>query len=221
MRDQQDGQILALMVPHVEDLLESLASMDPSPVLAEMTLVPDSVVGEGWRCSDENQTNRREEVKTVVRVVDDRAKNLGDDKKVTGEKPRIPKERGFDGWGTWEDDQKSASESDLWWSDEVMARRLAKYLQPAPRVHRQAVKAHVEEAREAKKSSRWSLFKKEERTPAAAPPQAQTAADSTEDEDATMTVRAEEVTFRRENEMGIWESRTGWGIVVRVRLRQS
>lgn len=34
-----------------------------------------------------------------------------------------------------------------------------------------------------------------------------------------MTVRAEEVSFRRENELGIWESRNGYGIVVRVRKR--
>lgn len=33
-----------------------------------------------------------------------------------------------------------------------------------------------------------------------------------------MHVRAEHVTFRRENEMGIWESKSGWGIVVRLRL---
>ncbi|UNI24504.1 hypothetical protein JDV02_010244 [Purpureocillium takamizusanense] len=39
------------------------------------------------------------------------------------------------------------------------------------------------------------------------------------DEDVAMAVDAQEVTFRRENEMGIWESRTGWGIVVRVRIR--
>ncbi|KAM0330798.1 hypothetical protein ACHAQA_003752 [Verticillium albo-atrum] len=35
-----------------------------------------------------------------------------------------------------------------------------------------------------------------------------------------MKVTAEEVSFRRENEMGIWESMNGWGIVVRVTIRR-
>ena len=34
-----------------------------------------------------------------------------------------------------------------------------------------------------------------------------------------MNVRADHVTFRRENEMGIWESKSGWAIVVRLQLR--
>ena len=34
-----------------------------------------------------------------------------------------------------------------------------------------------------------------------------------------MDVRADHVTFRRENEMGIWESKSGWAIVVRLQLR--
>lgn len=34
-----------------------------------------------------------------------------------------------------------------------------------------------------------------------------------------MDVRAEHVTFRRENEMGIWESKSGWGLVVRLQLQ--
>ncbi|KAK1753109.1 hypothetical protein QBC47DRAFT_52763 [Echria macrotheca] len=41
-----------------------------------------------------------------------------------------------------------------------------------------------------------------------------------QDDRVSVTVRAEEVTFRRENEWGIWESLTGFGIVVRVRVRK-
>jgi hypothetical protein len=40
-----------------------------------------------------------------------------------------------------------------------------------------------------------------------------------EDDAVKMTVRAEEVTFRRENDFGVWESMSGWGIVVTVRVR--
>jgi hypothetical protein len=40
------------------------------------------------------------------------------------------------------------------------------------------------------------------------------------EEAVVMTVRPEEVTFRRENEFGIWESKNGYGLVVRVRTRR-
>ncbi|CRJ80254.1 hypothetical protein HYQ45_006434 [Verticillium longisporum] len=35
-----------------------------------------------------------------------------------------------------------------------------------------------------------------------------------------MKVTAEEVSFRRENEMGIWESMNGWAVVVRITIRR-
>jgi hypothetical protein len=35
-----------------------------------------------------------------------------------------------------------------------------------------------------------------------------------------MVVRADEVTFRKENDFGVWESRTGYGIVVRIRVKK-
>ncbi|POR33828.1 UDP-glucose 4-epimerase [Tolypocladium paradoxum] len=104
-----------------------------------------------------------------------------------------------------------------------MARRLAKHLQPAraaPPVDRQTVRAHVAQAKESSKSSRWGLFKKDE--PPLPPPASSPAPSASAGRDAvTMSAGAEEVTFRRENEMGIWESTTGWGIVVRVRIRNT
>lgn len=107
----------------------------------------------------------------------------------------------------------------LWWSDEAAARRLARHLQPeraAPAVDRQTVRARAAQGRR----SRWGLFKRDEPPPPPVPPVSPPASGPGRD-DVTMSAGAEEVTFRRENEMGIWESRTGWGIVVRVRIRSA
>jgi hypothetical protein len=41
------------------------------------------------------------------------------------------------------------------------------------------------------------------------------------DDRVEMVVRAEEVTFRKENEFGVWESMSGFGIVVTVKTRLS
>ncbi|KAJ4248700.1 hypothetical protein NW762_012538 [Fusarium torreyae] len=204
-RDQRDSEILTLLVPHVEEMLSSIAAMDPPPRLVEMTMVPEEAVGEGWVFSDQDQS------RTVVRVREDR-KLVGDQKQPLKPKRESEKEKAFDEWGRWEDEAQESNPDDvLWWSDHDMAVRLAKYISPE-RVDRQVVKSHVEQA---KKASRWGLFKKNEPSSApSSPPKPQ------EEEPVTMTVKAEEVTFRRENEMGIWEGKTGWGLVVRVKIRQ-
>ncbi|KAF4947199.1 hypothetical protein FSARC_14018 [Fusarium sarcochroum] len=204
-RDQRDSEILTLLVPHVEQMLSSITAMDPPPRLVEMTMVPEEAVGEGWVFSDQDQS------RTVVRVREDR-KLVGDQKQPPKPERQPEKEKAFDEWGRWEDEAQGSNPDDvLWWSDHDMAMRLAKYISPE-RVDRQVVKAHVEQA---KKASRWGLFKKNEpSTPPAPLPKPQ------EEEPVTMTVKAEEVTFRRENEMGIWEGKTGWGLVVRVKIRQ-
>ncbi|KAF4981380.1 hypothetical protein FZEAL_2810 [Fusarium zealandicum] len=207
-RDQRDSEILTLLVPHVEDLLSSVAAMEPPPRLVEMTMVPEEAVGEGWAFTDEDRSG------TVVRIQEDR--KLQGDQKPAAKPVRTPQEeKAFDEWGRWEDEEEESTPSDiLWWSDADMARRLAKYLQPE-RVDRQVVKAHVEQAKQEKKAARWGLFKKAEPSPPPAP-----APPRVEEDPVSMTVKAEEVTFRRENEMGIWVGKTGWGLVVRVRIRR-
>ena len=208
-RDQHDSEILGLIVPHMETLLSSIAAMDPPPRLVEMTMVPEEAVGKEWKYSDEDQ------LRSVVRVRRD-IKIDGDKKKPVEPAQEPPKQRAFDDWGRWDDAGSSErKESYLWWSDMDMAVRLANHLQPK-RVDRQVVKAQVEQAKEVKKSNRWSLFKRTETPPPApTPPRVQE-----EEEDVSMTVIAEEITFRRESDMGIWESQRGWGLVVRVRVKQ-
>ncbi|RSL96269.1 hypothetical protein CEP52_011584 [Fusarium oligoseptatum] len=73
-RDQRDSEILTLLVPHVEDLLSSIAAMDPPPRVVEMTMVPEEAVDHHWVFSDEDRS------RTVVRVLEDR-KLQGDEKR--------------------------------------------------------------------------------------------------------------------------------------------
>ncbi|KAF5017009.1 hypothetical protein F66182_11133 [Fusarium sp. NRRL 66182] len=207
-RDQQDNEILTLLVPHVEQMLSSIAAMEPPPRLAEMTMVPEEAVGGEWVFSDQHES------RTIVRV-QQHDKLAGDQKHAPRHEGEPEKEKAFDDWGRWEDDaQASTPDNVLWWSDRDMAIRLAKYMSPE-RVDRQVVRAHVEQAKQEKRAPRWGLFKKAEPTTPPTPPRAREV-----EEPVAMTVKAEEVTFRRENEMGIWEGKTGWGLVVRVKIRQ-
>ncbi|KAK0750278.1 hypothetical protein B0T18DRAFT_437521 [Schizothecium vesticola] len=133
---------------------------------------------------------------------------------------------GFDAWGRFDDASpldapftSTTAPPPTFFTDEDIARRLASYLEPKAevKVERRAVQAAVEPS-----SSRWRWGgrKKEERggfaavtaVSAAAPGLAGTGGGGVK-----VTVRAEEVTFRRENEIGLWESLSGFGVVVRVR----
>lgn len=154
-----------------------------------------------------------------------------DDDDDTG--PQVHKDSrayGFDAWGRFNDasplDGPAATNTPpppTFFTDEDIARRLASYLEPKAevKVERRAVQAAVESS----SSSRWRWGrKKEETTPggfaavtaasAAAPGLAGTGGVAG---GVRVTVRAEEVTFRRENEIGLWESLSGFGVVVRVR----
>ncbi|KAH7153264.1 hypothetical protein EDB81DRAFT_451779 [Dactylonectria macrodidyma] len=203
-RDERDSEILALLVPHIEGFIQSITAMNRPPRLLEMTMVPEGSVGKEWIFSDEDQTRK------VVRIRED-AKLKGDSKG----KPETPRQREFDDWGRWDEPVSSAPDESLWWSDDEMASRLAKYLQPE-RPRRVAPLPFVAPV-QPRKSSGWGMFKKPDAPPS---PSLPSQASRNEEEEVSMTVKAEEVTFRRENEMGIWESKTGWGLVVSIRIRQ-
>lgn len=170
-------------------------------------MVPGDAIGQDWSFSDDHQLHR------LIRVYQDR-KGIDVKHRPCEPEPEPVKDaqKPFDDWGRWKDDsQPPPPQGILWWQDHDLARRLAKYIQPE-RIDRTVVKAHMAQE---KKSSRWGLFKKNDPTPASPPPPPVQNKDP-----VTMTVDAEEVTFRRENEMGIWETSTGWGLVVRVKIRQ-
>lgn len=192
-QDEADNLILSLLIPHVEECLASIATIHPAPSLVEATLVPDAAVDETWHTTDDD--DRRDGIfNSVIRV---------------SEHSKIP--------SVQKRSSTSQSNNELWWSDEDMARRLASHLQPArptAAVDRQTVREHVAQQ---KKSSRWGLFKGS--SSSSSHPRIAQATPKTK-EDITMTVVADEKAFRKENDLGIWESKTGWGIVIRVKIRQ-
>ncbi|KAK1981127.1 hypothetical protein LZ30DRAFT_593407 [Colletotrichum cereale] len=219
--------LLPLLTPHITSLLTRLGTTPHPPTLAELYLVPAAAVGPEWSIASDADT-RAGEFAQVTRVspkTDPDSKRGGSDVRraawsanaeAAGSSSR---DYAFDEWGRWDDDADAAStskEGRWWWDDEALARRLAKRLQPEPKLDRTVVSAAVEQAREEKKAARWGMFRSGTESPSPS-----SSAQRPPEEDVVMTVRAEEVTFRRENEMGIWESMRGYGIVARVRIRKT
>lgn len=140
----------------------------------------------------------------------------------------------FDDWGRWDDGPAAgggtgAAAGDLlWWNDEDMARRVAAHLRPAEHVvvERRQVHAVVERAKEESKGWLWRRKSAKTTPTTTAAPRATVAAGpraraAVPDDSATMTVQAQEVTFRKENEFGVWESLNGFGVVVTVNIRRA
>ncbi|KAM3507335.1 hypothetical protein MY11210_007180 [Beauveria gryllotalpidicola] len=226
-QDQHDTQLLALLVPHVEALLASVAALLDER-LVQATLVPAEAVAADWTPAE------TEDMQSVVRVRTRLAptKMAGDSKQPAANGGGGAEQHEFDGWGRWGEDAarggKQEEEEKLWWKDEDMAKRLARYLQPkrkaVPVDRPTTVAAKVAEARKSK--SKWNMFGGGRNSSSEGYGSTAPAAASTQDaavgvaDDVSMHVTAEEVTFRRENGMGIWESSTGWAVVVRVRVRK-
>ncbi|KAK1775426.1 hypothetical protein QBC45DRAFT_422155 [Copromyces sp. CBS 386.78] len=123
-----------------------------------------------------------------------------------------------------------------WFTTPILARRIASLLRPEPTLARKTVQAAVEAAPKtptspsSKKSGFGSFFrrssssKSDPQTPPPPPPPTERVITPVrhgamlEDDGITMTVRPEELTFRRENEFGVWESLTGWAVVVSIKV---
>jgi len=123
-------------------------------------------------------------------------------------------------------------EGEMWfWRDEDMAIRLAGYLKPAPNLKNAPLPPRKEEVKAAaeQSSSRgfWGRKKSSvnaaERPPLVEDRKAEPVAlpAETEQEKVLMTVKAEEVVFRTENDFGIYETRRGFGIVLKLRVQQA
>ncbi|KZL86564.1 nad dependent epimerase dehydratase family protein [Colletotrichum incanum] len=228
--------ILPHLTPHITSLLTRLGTTPHPPTLTELYLVPAAAVGPEWSIASDAD-RRAGEVAQVIRVkpeADPDSKGGADRKRADTSASTTAasssREYEFDEWGRWDDDADTASTSEegqWWWNDEALARRLAKRLQPEPKLDRTVVSAVMEQARTEKKAGRWGMFRSGSESPSSsssAPPLARQSEKATplkQEEDVAMTVRAEEVTFRKENEMGIWESMRGYGIVARVRIRRT
>ncbi|EGO56019.1 hypothetical protein NEUTE1DRAFT_68140 [Neurospora tetrasperma FGSC 2508] len=155
----------------------------------------------------------------------------------SGSAPARPGDYTFGEWGRFETEASSSSsrsqfgpeEAWNWFATPTLARRIASLLRPEPTLARKTIQAAVESPKSptspsSKKSGFGSFFrrtsKSEPQTPTPTERLITPVRDGAmlEQDRITMTVRAEEVTFRRENEFGLWESVGGWGVVVSIKV---
>jgi hypothetical protein len=226
-----DLAFISLIIPHIESLLHKIASRPHPPALAELIIVPSAPVA-GWEFSGERP--KPGEARELVRVVDtlgvakQHGRNGSDSEGESGHgmsksNPWQTRDE-FDDWGRWGDEMdgghKRKDPGDWWWSDEVLAARLARHVQPKASKPRTPELAPVEPPKSpaARKSSIWGIFKSPDPvTPMRPTPT--TSRSAQDDEPVSMSAKAEEVAFRRENALGVMESKSGNAIVVRVRTR--
>lgn len=234
----QDLELITLLVPHVEGFLSDLAGMARNPPVAELTFVPEAAVPKAWIMSGAQERRREGEVVQLVRVEpehrDGKGGKGGDERKSIEPSSGLRdwKAVQFDEWGRWDEDSNDSNNSGpatwWWWRDEAMARRLATYLQPRtePKVERKHVQAVVQQVKEERRGWGWGRKKsttneRSSASPAPLSPATDVPKTASEEDRVTMTVRPDEITFRRENEFGIWEGMTGWGVVVTVKIRRT
>jgi hypothetical protein len=122
----------------------------------------------------------------------------------------------------------------MFWRDEDMARRLARYLRPDKDLKNAELPPRKEQIKAAEQASQitsrgfWGRKKSslvgaerpvlvEESRNLKVDPPVNSALAGTEDQ-VLMDVKAEEVVFRTENDFGIYETRRGWGIVLKLRV---
>lgn len=233
-RLNQDLTLTSLLTPPITSLLHAFATSPTLPPLAELTLVPAAAVPPDWIFStptvDSARPRKTGEIRRLERVSLDKeaaekllphgAEERGGNDEGSSGSNAAQRSNEFDDWGRWgaeTDGGPAAPAEHLWFADEALAIRLAKLLQPAtPQAPPQPPPP---EPLPPARTSKWgALFKSPDPLEPArrAPRQvAEKVGDG-----VSMTVRAEEVTFRRENELGIWESRSGFGVVVRIRSRR-
>ena len=227
-RLSRDLALTTLLTPPITSLLHAFATAPTLPPLAELTLVPAAAVPPDWIFASpaadggarkSGEIRRLERVEVGKEVMEELFPHGAEERDDKGTKPGE-----FDEWGRWGDDTNggpSPPPSHLWFADEALAIRLSKLLQPAAPPPPPPPPAPEPQA--TTRTSKWgALFK----SPDPLEPARRTrrvgekGGAGAGGEGVVMTVREEEVTFRRENEMGIWESRSGFGVVVRVRSRR-
>ncbi|KAI8957940.1 hypothetical protein F5Y11DRAFT_62293 [Daldinia sp. FL1419] len=242
-----DASLLDHIVPLLEEFLLDLGARQIPVPLATLTLVPGAAVPKNAVLSGMEDMRRRGEICRVSRIsIEGFGKDFKDSKVGSGthKSPKISEDpswapgQEFSDWGRFDEpgsplDDVADKIKTLWWRDEEMAHRLANYLQPkrekkpSPKLNT-VVQAVVEQrlpAKKEKKSWFWGKRAKEQTSPEPIvpnPPQIDAVIDDTEElqkQGADMTVTAQEVAFRQENELGIWESVRGWAIVVAVKVK--
>ncbi|KAI2634095.1 hypothetical protein GGS26DRAFT_30073 [Hypomontagnella submonticulosa] len=236
-----DALLLDYIVPIVEEFLADLGAR-PTPIpVATLTLVPGAAVPQNAALSGLEDMKRRGELCRVSRIT---INSTGKDSKSsseilnsqnTGDDQSWTSGQEFTDWGRFGEssslvDDGAKKAKTLWWHDEEMAHRLAGYLQPKKEPVEvnsvvQAVVEHRIPQKKEKKGWGWGRrtgIQKTPEVPIPSPvePNAATAKQGEREQKAAeMTVSAQEVAFRQENDFGILESVRGWGIIVAVKVR--
>ena len=189
IRDEQANRYLSAIIPHLETFLQQIATIHPVPRVVEAYLVPDDAVGKTWDLSDKGE-KLRGEVRSIVRVSDKGLDAVaGSQGEKSGKAMETTTSVSESGGGS---SSKGFNEWG-WWDDD--------------------------DRKDGSSSGGGSstLWWNDERMARQVARALQ--ATSRSDGNVSMRIASEEVTFRRENEMGLWESKSGWGIVARLRIR--
>ncbi|KAI5920361.1 hypothetical protein F4810DRAFT_702944 [Camillea tinctor] len=243
-----DSALFDVIVSAIKNFIDDLGSRHRLPLAATLTLVPDVAVPQNAKLSGMEEMKRRGEVCLVSKLrvdknqkssskTDSRPVGRGEQQWTLGEE--------FSDWGRFGDtgvfagEPKSSREM-LWWKDEDMARRLANYLQsqielsePAEPAEPAPLATVVAEERlvshSGKRGLSWArsrISRSSETGTGSRHPDFQSQQITSEKENqatksslSQMSVSAQEVAFRHENEFGILESFSGWAIVVTVTVR--
>lgn len=238
--------LITLLVPSIETFLNDLGNLPRIPPNAELTIVPQAAVPAGWVLSGAAERRKEGELVRVLKFDLSSELHDGGSKGEKGghgassqrwapnedgdsnDTLSPSQEAGFDEWGRFDCEETDGTNTKdwAWFKDEGMARRLATYLRPEANVERKHVQQVVVEQKKVEKVGIWGRWgkgkKKEEESVLGATgltgvvgpgPGAESQEDAIK-----MIVRAREVTFRKENEFGVWEGRTGFGIVVNVKV---
>jgi len=201
----QDEKILSLLTTQIQLYLSDFARSGLKK--GTLILVPASGVTDANALPADYDFKNAEEYDAVVRV------------------------RSKQDTGAGRDEWTGAKESEMmYWRDEDMALRLAGILSPPPdprdmELPPRKEQVVAEKAEEPKSRGFWGSRKKSvTKTPATAivvERKVDVKMSSTNEEPndkVVMDVRAEEVVFRTENELGIYGTERGWGIVLKLRV---
>lgn len=202
-RDVDDSRLLSRISDAVEGLLTSVLAkprrrQQTPPRVIEAVAVPGEIIAPTWTLSDDGRESGR--IARVVRVGtrDEGKGGAGGEKKGGRDADdddedsaiRESLSKGFDDWGRWSEDGEDDGEGEggASWWSDE---RLAR---------------------------RLAGFLQPIQAPSRSSNAGPSSAAARINEAVSMATRVEEVTLRRENEMGLWESKTGWAIVVRFRM---
>ncbi|TVY86201.1 hypothetical protein LAWI1_G008856 [Lachnellula willkommii] len=196
----QDQKILALLTTQIQAYLSDFASSGLKK--GTLILVPASGMTDENALPSDCDFKNADEYDSVVRV-------------------RSKEDAGRDEWSSGSGDM-------MYWRDEDMALRLAGALRPPPDPRNMELPPRKEQvvatAEEPRSRGFWGSRKKsvtKTPDPAAVERKVDAKMPSTDEEPrdkVVMDVRAEEVVFRTENELGIYGTERGWGIVLKLRV---